>query len=314
MDAPAGVGFSFNFGGNLTYTDTQVAIDNHQALIAFFTNKFPELKNNDFYIAGESYAGTYIPMLAGKLIDDKTNFPNFKGMLVGNGCLNDKLLFNTVIQYSYNHAFIDETYYRNAVAKCCNGKASENCDWYQFSANPNGNCFNESLTLNYANFFTGLDPYFLYFSCYLDQPGGTNSVEDMSYKTQKSYRNTMTNFHAKRFNYPPHVQASLPSCSHHNDAEVYLNRLDVRGAINVPGNVQNYAECSDTIANNYITEYHDMTPFVLKVVQASLKVLFFNGDVDSVCSHVQMLIVGHYKSERDDRGVVEVLISRATTL
>lgn len=43
--------------------DGTVAEYNLKALLQFFV-KFPRLKKNDFYIAGESYAGIYIPYLA----------------------------------------------------------------------------------------------------------------------------------------------------------------------------------------------------------------------------------------------------------
>jgi len=47
----------------MTTNDTQTAIDNLMAVRLFF-EKFPNLEGNDFYIAGESYAGIYVPMLA----------------------------------------------------------------------------------------------------------------------------------------------------------------------------------------------------------------------------------------------------------
>jgi carboxypeptidase C (cathepsin A) len=56
----------------------QTALENYNALVDFFTNKFPELKSNSFYITGESYAGIYLPTLGEYLIKDKANFPNFK--------------------------------------------------------------------------------------------------------------------------------------------------------------------------------------------------------------------------------------------
>ncbi|KIH51016.1 hypothetical protein ANCDUO_18901, partial [Ancylostoma duodenale] len=43
-----------------------------------FLKKFPEYLGRSTYIAGESYAGVYLPTLALKMLNDSTNFPNFK--------------------------------------------------------------------------------------------------------------------------------------------------------------------------------------------------------------------------------------------
>jgi carboxypeptidase C (cathepsin A) len=55
-----------------------------------FFNKYPEYNKNGFWIAGESYAGKYIPDLA--VLIDKYNFQskspiNMKGIAVGNGVM-----------------------------------------------------------------------------------------------------------------------------------------------------------------------------------------------------------------------------------
>ena len=62
------------------------------ALLNFFKN-YPEYAKNDFWIAGESYAGKYIPDLA-VLIDaynrnsgTEVQKINLKGILVGNGVM-----------------------------------------------------------------------------------------------------------------------------------------------------------------------------------------------------------------------------------
>jgi carboxypeptidase C (cathepsin A) len=62
-----------------------------RALIDFF-RKFPDYVKNGFWLAGESYAGKYIPDLA--VLIDKYNAENtgafsinFKGMLIGNGVM-----------------------------------------------------------------------------------------------------------------------------------------------------------------------------------------------------------------------------------
>lgn len=59
--------------------------------MAKFFSIFIELKNNDFYMAGESYAGIYIPYLATK-INEMNDLPStmnripLKGIMIGNGC------------------------------------------------------------------------------------------------------------------------------------------------------------------------------------------------------------------------------------
>ncbi|KHJ98480.1 serine carboxypeptidase [Oesophagostomum dentatum] len=75
LDAPAGVGFSVRLDKNYNYTDPEVASDNHAA-IKFWFERFPERQKNDFYVAGESYGGTYVPTLSALLLNDKdvTNF------------------------------------------------------------------------------------------------------------------------------------------------------------------------------------------------------------------------------------------------
>ncbi len=60
------------------------------ALLDFFT-KYPELSSNTFWLAGESYAGKYIPDLAYKIdlynMQTKSKQINLKGILVGNGVM-----------------------------------------------------------------------------------------------------------------------------------------------------------------------------------------------------------------------------------
>jgi cathepsin A (carboxypeptidase C) len=291
LDAPAGVGYSINLHKNYTFTDSQVSSDNHEALKAFF-NLFPEFKGNDFYIGGESYAGYYIPMLADRLLNDSINFSNFKGYLVGNGCLNDKMLFNSGIEYNYNHGFIDQRFYESSVKKCCNGKSSEGCNWYQFSSTPQNPCFNISLSLNEANYYTGVDPYFLYFSCYLDQPDGINHFNRMPTLGGRNSVQTMKKHLMKRFGKSFSRDDSnndKPACSHYDDMVYWLNRNDVRNAIHVPIRVQEYATCSRDVEAGYITEIDDVTPYVQRAIKSGIKILFFNGDVDSVCNVVHNL-------------------------
>ncbi len=61
------LGFSFT-GLDECYArdESAVASDLYEALIQFFT-LFPNLRKNDFFVTGESYAGKYVPAIAYKI-------------------------------------------------------------------------------------------------------------------------------------------------------------------------------------------------------------------------------------------------------
>lgn len=90
LETPAGVGYSYNLDTKYIYNDSNTAQDNINALNDFFRN-YEEYRSNKFFIAGESYAGKYIPDLAVQI--DKQNGVNgskninLKGILVGNGIM-----------------------------------------------------------------------------------------------------------------------------------------------------------------------------------------------------------------------------------
>mgnify|MGYP000288919143 CR=1 FL=1 len=90
------MGYSYNTNNSFQLNDYTTGEDNLRALLDFF-EKYPEYRDNNFFIAGESYAGKYIPHLA-KRVDEWNEYyaeegkkVNMKGLLVGNGIM------------SYNH-------------------------------------------------------------------------------------------------------------------------------------------------------------------------------------------------------------------
>ena len=97
IESPAGVGYSYcaamEKGGDCANTDITTAKAAHAALQDFFTNKFPELRANPFFITGESYAGVYCPTLADQVVQGNTAGQpriNLVGMAVGDPCTDNK--------------------------------------------------------------------------------------------------------------------------------------------------------------------------------------------------------------------------------
>lgn len=110
IDSPAGVGFSINNDPDYTYDDANTARDNLFALRDFFSSKFPLYINNTFLIAGESYAGKYIPDLALRILEYNTKTKNpirLKGILMGNPVLNFGDLYINRVEWMMTHNLID---------------------------------------------------------------------------------------------------------------------------------------------------------------------------------------------------------------
>jgi carboxypeptidase C (cathepsin A) len=70
LEHPATVGFSkcIEGGTNCSFTDVTDSAYNH-AFIKGWMEKFPEYENHTLYLAGESYAGVYVPLMAWRIVD-----------------------------------------------------------------------------------------------------------------------------------------------------------------------------------------------------------------------------------------------------
>lgn len=86
IDNPVGTGYSFTDGGGYAVDESEIGITLYDSLTQFFM-LFPELRRNDFYVAGESYAGKYVPALAFHIYKNNQNATNYiklRGIALGN--------------------------------------------------------------------------------------------------------------------------------------------------------------------------------------------------------------------------------------
>ncbi|KAF6214657.1 hypothetical protein GE061_009400 [Apolygus lucorum] len=105
LDNPVGVGFSFT-GSKKGYCieETKVGHNLYTALVQFF-KLFPKLQNNPLIIAGESYAGKYLPAL-GITIHNKNPDAdvklNLQGIAIGNGWIDpiNMMDFGDIMYYT----------------------------------------------------------------------------------------------------------------------------------------------------------------------------------------------------------------------
>jgi len=100
--------------------------------------KYPEFKTNDLYIAGESYAGIYVPYLAHNIDQHNKNAtdldafkPNLKGFMVGNGVTNWTYDGTPAyIEMGYWHSLYSQEIRDNMTANKCDYAMTEFDDYY----------------------------------------------------------------------------------------------------------------------------------------------------------------------------------------
>ena len=82
LDQPVNTGLYYS---GSSVTNTIAAGRDVYALLTLFFKQFPEYAQQDFHIAGESYAGHYIPVFATEILRHKKRNINLKSLLIGNG-------------------------------------------------------------------------------------------------------------------------------------------------------------------------------------------------------------------------------------
>ncbi|KAJ6640697.1 Venom serine carboxypeptidase [Pseudolycoriella hygida] len=111
IDSPVGTGYSFTEDeAGYAKNEVDVGRDLFETLRQFFT-LFSELRKNSFYIAGESYAGKYIPALGHAIYNhsrstDSEDKINLQGVAIGNG-LTDPVNQMKYGDYLYQLGLID---------------------------------------------------------------------------------------------------------------------------------------------------------------------------------------------------------------
>ena len=121
IEAPVGVGYSYCSrqvdGKPCHNTDRYTASTSRAALVDFFS-KYPDLKTNEFYITGESYAGVYIPTLTKEILD-YTDI-NIKGIAVGDPCTDNDAQEESMdsLWYAHKNALVDDEVYDLLWNKC----------------------------------------------------------------------------------------------------------------------------------------------------------------------------------------------------
>ncbi|XP_006655142.3 serine carboxypeptidase 2-like [Oryza brachyantha] len=261
LDSPVGVGFSYtNTTADLYNSgDKRTAHDSYKFLVKWF-QRFPQYKYRDFYIAGESYAGHYVPQLSQLVYRHNKGvekpFINFKGFMVGNGVTDDYHDYKGTFEHWWNHGIISDGTYRLLNASCVHDSGEH----------PAPACL---AALNASTAEQGdIDMYSLYTpTC--------NETSSPAARARQQRR-------LKRGHYPWMTGSYDPCTEIYSTA--YYNRPEVQTALhaNVTGINYTWATCSDILNNNWRDSPRTVLPIYHELIAAGLRIWVFSGDTDAV--------------------------------
>ncbi|XXG60361.1 hypothetical protein AAC387_Pa04g2288 [Persea americana] len=262
VESPVGVGFSYtntssdmeNLGDRIT------AKDSYSFLINWF-RRFPQYKSHDFYIAGESYAGHYVPQLSEVIFDEnkrtsKKNYIKFKGFMIGNAWMDDGTDTKGMIDYAWDHAVISDTLYHTI---------KKNCD---FSDNNLTTTCHAAIG-EYFEVYNIIDMYSLYAPKCVN-PNGVSRQRRMIDGIAPS---NLKGWFKKPAGYDP--------CNSYH-VEAYFNRPDVQKALhaNVTKIPYRWTLCSTPILRSWQDAPRSMVPTLNKLVAGGLRIWIYSGDTD----------------------------------
>ena len=108
IEQPAGTGLS-DTPGNKIPTSPQQGINQYFEALQYFFKLHPEYKNSPIYLSGESYAGTYLPLLSQKILNyNKTTSAkiNLKGLILISPWADPIAQQSMDTAYAYYHGLI----------------------------------------------------------------------------------------------------------------------------------------------------------------------------------------------------------------
>ncbi|TKY60540.1 Serine carboxypeptidase 45 [Spatholobus suberectus] len=259
LETPVGVGFSYakDDSSYEAVNDETTARDNLVFLQRWF-NKFPQYRERDLFLAGESYAGHYVPQLAKLMleINKKEKIFNLKGIALGNPVLEYATDFNSRAEFFWSHGLISDSTYKLFTTGCNYSRYVS--EYYRDSISPLCSKVMRQVSRETSKF---VDKY----DVTLDVCISSVLSQSKAICPQGQQKNE-----------------SIDVCV---DDKVtnYLNRKDVQEVLHAKlVGVRKWDVCSNILDYDMLNLEVPTLPVVGSLIKAGVRVLIYSGDQDSV--------------------------------
>ncbi|KAK9387193.1 Alpha/Beta hydrolase protein [Lipomyces mesembrius] len=259
VDNPIGTGFSFADTDSYLHELNEMA-DDFMIFMDKFFDMFPQYLVDDLYIAGESYAGMYIPYIADAILSRRNNtqlrqYP-LKGIMMGNGWIDPVKQYLSYVPFSYSKGILQQG---TDAAKKVDVAYKKCLD-----------------TLNQGVPVIEVPDCENILDVILDV------TQDSSQKGGKTCRNM---YDLRKFDTFPACGSNWPDDLAY--VTPYLREPELLSALHVSSEKKaGWVECAGAVSRAF--KAHNSTPSVdlLPGILQQIPVLMFNGDQDLICNHL----------------------------
>ncbi|KAI0344400.1 serine carboxypeptidase [Trametopsis cervina] len=265
IDQPIGTGFSYADYGEYVSTTEEAAID-VAAFVAIFFEYFSHLKGNKLHLAGESYAGRYIPVFASEIYDQNTKLSeagmtpiNLASIIIANGCTDMLKMYPSYYEVQCQHKTFPPV---TEISRCVEMKrALPRCEkWLKEGCFDNRDLINCNAAVTYCEALV-MDPF---------RYNGRNPY-DLSKPCEGKYVETLC--------YP--VTKTIAK---------YLEREDVRRQIGVdPVLPAKFSGCAWDVKARFRNSQDHLNPtqhYIGALLDRGIRVLLYIGENDWMCNWV----------------------------
>ncbi|KAL6350186.1 hypothetical protein AAG906_004126 [Vitis piasezkii] len=257
LETPIGVGFSYSTdSSSYTAVNDKITARDNLVFLQKWLLKFPQYKNRDLFITGESYAGHYVPQLAELMLqfNKKEKLFNLKGIALGNPVLEFATDLNSRAEFFWSHGLISDSTYKMFTSFCNYSRYVS--EYYRGSV---------SSICSRVMSQVGRET-----SRFVDKYDVTLDVCISSVLSQSKVLS------------PQQVTETIDVCVE-DETESYLNRRDVQKALHARlVGVNKWSVCSNILDYELLDLEIPTISIVGKLIKAGIPVLVYSGDQDSV--------------------------------
>ncbi|CAF0841365.1 unnamed protein product [Rotaria sordida] len=254
IDQPVGTGFSYIDTDSFIHELNQMS-NQFLSFLDRYIEIFPELLQDDIYLAGESFAGQHIPYIAQEILT-KRSVLKLRGLLIGNGWIDPVTTYESYLPFAVANNLVENNsvLYSNIAnqVKVCQQALSNEVHVIDEAC---------ELILNQIKVYGAMNNHY------------TTKEKDRCVNV-----------------YDVRLDDTWPDCGMNWPSDIkyvtlYLHRQDVKSRIHVSSKKSGWTECADSVFQTF-RAYHSIPSIkLLPDLLRQIPIVLYSGEYDLICNH-----------------------------